>query len=139
MVETDNKAKGFFIFFNDVSLLDRLTAEETGNLFKALNVYAMCGKATSFEDRYLNFVFNAFRKHIDSYYKARNLVAPFSPSEPEIDVTVQQTTAPKITERPVAMPQLVLDSPTRDIEKIDPDLSFSKEEFINLKAYAKAN
>ena len=145
MNETDNIAKGFFICFNDVTLLERLTAEEKGRLFDALVCYAMNGKAPYCDDRYWEYVFNTFAKRIDSYYKKMNLVAPVPEPKIEVEpprpaVSVKPTTpAPRIYERPVENEPFRLDSPTRDIEKIDPDLSFSKDEFINLKAYAKAN
>lgn len=142
MKESDNKAKGFFICFNDVTLLERLTAEEKGRLFDALVDYAMNGKAPNCDDRYWEYVFNTFAKRIDSYYKKMNLVAPVP--EPKIEVKQPEPTpAPKIYERPVETPQFRLDAPFRpspkDVETIDSELALSKKDFACLKAYSKAN
>ena len=75
-------AKGFFIFFSEATFIERLSNEEKGQLLDALFDYGQYGTIPHFVDRYLTFVFDTFKKKIDSYYKKQGLSVP----EPTVDV-----------------------------------------------------
>lgn len=84
-MDNDNVAKGFFIFFNDAGLVSRLRVEELGWLFDSLLKYAQDGTTPLYPngDRYLQYVFDTFRKRIDSYYKKQGLKRPEHKNEAE--------------------------------------------------------
>ncbi len=85
-MNSDRKeAKGFFIFFNDVNLLARLSDSEVGWLFNALIEYALKGVTPIYPngDRYLKFVFETFSKRINSYYAKQGLSRPETKDEVE--------------------------------------------------------
>ena len=83
MSETKTEAKGFFLFFGDLPLLERLSDEERGRLLTALTEYALYGRTPTFIDRYLYFVFDTFASKIDSYYKIKKLTRPEPKTESE--------------------------------------------------------
>ena len=127
------KSTGYFISFSHTILLERLTLEEKGKLLDALNNYAQFGTVTNFDERYLNYVYDAMRKNIDSYYKARELtfpnqtVEPAEEPEPEISVKQPKPKTPIIYERPVK-PQLWLDIKDAP-EPIDGELALDESFF----------
>lgn len=86
MSNSKKEAKGFFVFFNDVNLLARLSENESGWLFNALIEYALKGVTPIIPegDRYLKFVFDTFSRRINSYYTKQGL------SRPELKNEVEQ-------------------------------------------------
>lgn len=78
MDNTKKEARGFFIFFNDAGLVARLKIEELGWLFDSLLKYAQDGTTPLYPngDRYLQYVFDTFKRRIDSYYKKQGLTRP---------------------------------------------------------------
>lgn len=129
------QAKGYFLSFKHTILFEPLSDAEAGKIIKALSNYAQFGEDTSFDDRYLNYVYDTMRKNVDSYYKMKDLTfqtkntKAVETSEPRITVEPSKTKAKKtiILERPVK-PEMwleVKDTP----EKLDADLAFDVNEF----------
>ena len=113
MDNVKKEAKGFFIFFGDVPLLERLTDEERGQLLTALIEYAQCGRVPNYIDRYRQLVFETLAKKIDSYYNKQGLSRPSTaevePVDEELSISVDEFVEPKTTRRPVTEPPFRLE------------------------------
>ena len=60
------KPKGFFTYFHHINILERLSDEQAGRLYKALMIYGDTGELTGFDDDpVLDIAYAVMRGEID--------------------------------------------------------------------------
>lgn len=79
-----SEPKGFFTYFHHAPILDALSDEQAGQLYKALLYYGSTGEEPYWDDPALEIAFTAFRIEIDyNFERYREICAKRSDAAKE--------------------------------------------------------